>query len=100
MSTWFIVLCIGVGAAWAREGSTAEDARKGHDLAVVFCATCHMTAPDQPIHPILQPPGPSFASIAQRKDFSADWLQHFINTTHRGLDNPQGMPRPNLPIIR
>jgi cytochrome c1 len=46
--------------------------------------------------PILNPPASPFASIVQRKDFTADWLRNFLTTTHRGLDEPNGMPNPYL----
>jgi cytochrome c1 len=46
--------------------------------------------------PILDPPAPSFESIAQRTDIGAEWLEEFITTTHRGLDSPKGMPNPSL----
>jgi hypothetical protein len=35
---------------------------------------------------------PSFESIVQRNEFNADWLTHFMTTTHKGLDNPSGIP--------
>jgi hypothetical protein len=35
-------------------------------------------------------------SIAQRKDINAASLQDFLTTTHQGLDNPKGVPIPNL----
>jgi len=69
-----------------------EDIQNGHRLAVTICATCHLAAPDQASLPKLKPPAPSFASIAQRKDTTADSLRHFLTTTHRGLDAPKGMP--------
>jgi hypothetical protein len=62
----------------------------------MVCAFCHVAAQDQANMPILNPPAPSFESIAQRTDISANWLENFITTTHRGLDNPSGMPNPSL----
>jgi mono/diheme cytochrome c family protein len=73
-----------------------DEVRKGHELAVTICALCHLAAPDQALKPKLERPAPSFASIAQRKDFNAEWFSHFMTTTHRGLDNPKGMPNPLL----
>ena len=35
-------------------------------------------------------------SIAQRKDIDAASRQDFLTTAHQGLDNPKGMPTPNL----
>jgi hypothetical protein len=73
-----------------------EDVQKGHFLATMICGICHLAAPDQPAEPIMRPPAPSFASIVQYKTFDAESLTHFLTTTHRGLDNPQGMSNPDL----
>jgi hypothetical protein len=39
---------------------------------------------------------PPFESLAQRKDITAESLQKFMTITHRGLNNPNGMPNPML----
>jgi len=95
-ATWLVVFWMAVGSAWGQEGNSADDVSKGHFLAIMICGHCHVAAPDQPYMPILKPPAPSFESIAQRKDINADWLQTFVTTTHRGLDNPKGMPNTYL----
>jgi mono/diheme cytochrome c family protein len=95
-STWFVVFWMAVGLAWGQEGNTADDVRKGHQLAAMLCGMCHVAAPDQPFMPTSNPPAPSFESITQRKDINATSLQTFITTTHRGLDSPKGMPYPYL----
>jgi mono/diheme cytochrome c family protein len=96
--------CIALGTAVVADAQqttpppaqTGELVRKGHDLAVHTCAICHIAAPDQPSAPLLEQPAPSFESIAQRKDTTADSLRIFMTTTHRGLDAPKGMPDPML----
>lgn len=95
-SIGLIVFWMAVAAAWGEEAGTTADVRGGHQLAAMLCGTCHVAAPDQPFAPILNPPAPPFASIVERKDFSAAWLQNFLTTTHRGLDMPNGMPNPYL----
>jgi mono/diheme cytochrome c family protein len=82
---------------WGQEANTADDVRTGHFLAITLCSGCHVAGADQPKEPIIQPRAPSFESIAQRKDVNAASLQLFMNTTHRGLDNPKGMPNPSMP---
>ena len=96
LPAFLIVVCCLIRPAWAQLGEIPDpdEVRKGHRLAITVCAICHLAAPDQAHEPSLEPPAPSFASIVQRKDFSAEWLAHFITTTHRGLDTPQGMPDP------
>ena len=66
------------------------------ELAITVCSNCHVAARDQPYAPILQEPAPSFESIAQRKGMTAAWVEHFLVTRHRGIDNPNGMPNPQL----
>ncbi len=87
-----------IGPAWGQDSSplNADDVQKGHALAIMICAICHVAGPDQPHEPIMRPPAPSFASIVRRKSFDAESLTNFMKTTHRGLDNPQGMPNPEL----
>lgn len=92
----FLTTVTTICSASAQQATTPDDVRKGHDLAAAICGVCHVAAPDQPYAPILKPPAPSFASIAQRKDIDADSLQKFMATTHRGIDNPTGMPNPDL----
>jgi hypothetical protein len=82
--------------AWGQAVSTNDDVRKGHHLAIMLCTECHIAAFDQGYKPTLDPPAPSFETIAQRKDVSADSLQYFLTTTHQDLDNPKGMPNPGL----
>jgi len=89
----FVAVCLATSSAFAQP---ADDVRKGHDLAAIVCANCHVAAADQRFKPILNPPAPSFESIAQRPDTSAESLEKFMTTTHRGLDNPAGMPNPYL----
>jgi mono/diheme cytochrome c family protein len=91
-STCFVAFWMTVCSAWGQESDKAEDLRQGHQLAVLLCAKCHLAASDQRLMPDLNPPAPSFAQIAQRKDLDADSLKIFLTTTHRGLDNPKGMP--------
>jgi mono/diheme cytochrome c family protein len=86
-----------VSPSWGQEANTADIVQAGHFLAITLCSTCHVAGADQPKEPIMQPPAPSFESIAERTDVTAASLQNFINTTHRGLDLPEGMPNPSLP---
>jgi mono/diheme cytochrome c family protein len=84
------------GLARAQDVGNAEDIREGHRLASELCALCHLATPDQPIRPMSNPPAPPFETIVRRKDFTAEWLTNFLKTTHRGLDEPNGMSNPDL----
>jgi mono/diheme cytochrome c family protein len=76
--------------------TAADEVSKGHHLALMVCSICHVAAADQENTPMLHPPGPSFESIAQRKDVDAVSLENFLNTTHRNLASQKGMPNPQL----
>ena len=80
----------------AQGTNIADDVKQGHHLAVRICAYCHVAARDQPIRPILRPAAPSFESIAQRKNMSAEFVKTFLTTTHRDIGAPKGMPNPEL----
>jgi hypothetical protein len=95
--TSLVVFWTVVFPTWGGEAATPDQVSTGHFLAITLCSTCHVAGADQPREPRMQPPAPSFESIAQRKDVNASSLQNFMNTTHRGLDNPNGMPNPSLP---
>jgi mono/diheme cytochrome c family protein len=88
------VLC--AGPAWAQMVNWANTTRKGHDLATVACSHCHQVAIDQRGAPALDPPAPSFDSIAQRTDVNAGVLEHFISSTRRSEEHPTSMPNPYL----
>lgn len=89
--------CLMFTSARAQQtNATSEDVQKGHYLTVLMCSSCHVIGPDQTIEPVLQPPAPSFISIAQRKTISPQEIQSFLATTHRGISNPAGMPNPDL----
>jgi hypothetical protein len=66
----------------------------GRKVALMVCANCHVVAPDQPSKPILTPPAQSFETIAQDERVTVESVEKFLTTTHRGLDEPQGMPNP------
>jgi len=81
---------------WAQDSSNSDNIRAGHRLAILVCGNCHVAATDQPNEPVLRTPAPALEMIAQRKDISAAWIKSYLQTTHKGLDNPHGMPNPEL----
>ncbi len=76
--------------------SLSDDVQNGHYLAVLICSNCHVASPDQSIEPILQPPAPSFESIAKRSTTTSETIRAFLTITHRNISNPAGMPNPEL----
>ena len=91
-----LALLIAASPALGQPAGNPDSVQAGHKLALLVCANCHVAAPDQPNKPILRPPAASFQSVAQRKSVDAAWLENFLKTTHRGLDEPNGMPNPQL----
>ena len=79
---------------WAEgaEGSTAAQLRQGRRLALQACAACHVVSSDQVGPPILDPPAPTFVTIAQSRDTTAKSIRHFLLTTHRTLKTSANMP--------
>jgi mono/diheme cytochrome c family protein len=95
ISVLLTALIIAPNMVWAQT-SSSDDVQAGKRLAIMICAACHVASLDQPNEPILQPPAPDFASIAQRGSISADSLRNFLTITHRDIGNPKGMPNPQL----
>jgi len=91
-----VALLVAAAPAWGQAADNSDSVQAGHKLAILVCANCHVAAPDQPNEPILRPPAASFASMAQRESVDEAWLANFLKTTHRGLDEPNGMPNPQL----
>jgi mono/diheme cytochrome c family protein len=95
-SAWLVAFGLVASTVWAQEASVTDDVQQGHQLAVLVCSNCHIAAHDQPFVPILRPSAPSFESVAQRNNTSADSLRTFLTTTHRDIKNPEGMSNPQL----
>jgi mono/diheme cytochrome c family protein len=91
-----LLAVIVVDSSRAEDAAGADDVQEGHRLAVLVCSSCHVVARDQPYSTVLSPPAPSFESIAQRGDMTAQAVVSFLSTTHRGVGNPKGMPNPEL----
>jgi len=69
----------------------------GRELALHVCSTCHVVAKDQRFSPLLDPPAPSFMTVADRPGASAAALRHFVKTTHWDEKTlPLTMPNPRL----
>jgi len=87
------VLLLLAGGAQAQD---AADPAQGQKVALNVCAACHVVAKRQSTPPILRPPAPSFTSIANRKDVSAEKIRNFVQTTHATVGQPYNMPNPEL----
>ena len=96
ISVSMVALAVLGSSALAQETTTPDAVQQGKRLAVRICSDCHVVARGDVPQPILQPPAPSFESIAQRGTMTADSIRIFLTTTHRDISNPKGMPNPQL----
>lgn len=70
--------CQGVQAQTPHKAAIA----RGDHVARLVCSACHVVATGQEFPPMLEPPAPSFADIANRPGMTAKTIRHFILTTH------------------
>ncbi len=76
--------------------SAADDIRAGRALALKVCAFCHVVAPKQDMPPILDPPAPSFRSIANKRGATAESIRRFLKETHSSVKTLNNMPNPEI----
>ena len=91
--SWLFLLLLPVAPAFADDAGAV---RTGHELAENICAYCHVVDPGNVNPTVLYPPGPPFAEIANRGDWSLEALETFLRATHRDAKDPKGMSNPQL----
>ncbi len=89
-----ISLFVCAAATGVSAQTASEQISRGHRLALLVCAPCHVAASDQETPPILRTPGPRFDSIANTAGTTANSLRTFLSTTHAKMTVPSGMPNP------
>ncbi len=93
-----LLLGVGLGGAVASAAETSDrHTEHGREIALKICAACHVVAPAQEFSPLLNPPAPPFAEVANRAEVTRASLRHFIATAHwdeKAL--PLSMPNPAL----
>lgn len=100
-STWRIawVLLAIVSALYGCARAQAQSphqgtAARGEHIARIVCSVCHVVADDQEFPPMLDPPAPSFAEIANRPHMTAKSIRRFVTTTHWDMKTiPMTMPQ-------
>ena len=95
------LMIMGLGAlsaaAPAAEVSGGGSAERGRQLALKVCSACHLVASTQDFSPLLNPPAPPFADIANRPDTTRASLRQFVAATHWDQKSlPLTMPNPLL----
>lgn len=75
------LLCLSIAAA-IPGAAGAADAERGERLAMRWCATCHVVAPDQRSGSAQAPP---FSAIAKAPGFAEAKVATFLMTGHPGM---------------
>jgi mono/diheme cytochrome c family protein len=68
----------------------------GRKIAETVCGACHVVTQQRDELPVLAPPGPSFAVLAQRPALTEQSLREFLGSNHRNLGPAEAMPNPRL----
>jgi len=93
----FLMGLSALSAAASAAGGTDRQVNHGRQVAMQICAACHVVAPAQEFTPLLNPPAPPFAEIANRADSTRASLRHFVAHTHWDEKSlPLTMPSPSL----
>jgi mono/diheme cytochrome c family protein len=83
-------------SAWSDTTNRGADIVAGRQLALKFCASCHVVTADQREAPVMTPPTRSFEEIAQQPKTDAFFLQGFLSSTQSNVSHPAAMPNPQL----
>lgn len=87
-----LLLLLTPGAALAAE----TPAEAGRALAQEICAACHDIGHDGGMAPIMNPPAPSFATLARKHKLDATHLRALLAEPHGRNAGDTKMPNPML----
>ena len=68
----------------------------GRSFAQRVCGACHFVTAQSKEMPLLSPPGPSFAVLAQRPLLTEQALREFLASNHGTMGPHEAMPNPRL----
>jgi mono/diheme cytochrome c family protein len=91
-SALFATLASGVPA----QTPAADQIEAGRKFAGRVCGACHVVEQQRDELPVLAPPGPSFAVLAQRPQLTEASLRDFLGSNHRGMGPHEAMLIPRL----
>lgn len=74
----------------------ADQIAAGREFARRVCGACHVVTPQGGEFPVLSPPGPGFAVLAQRPQLTEPALRDFLTSNHGGMGPHEAMPNPRL----
>ena len=91
-----VMLMLLAGLASPARAETPDQVAAGRNFASRVCAACHIVTQQRDELPVLMPPGPSFAVLAQRPLLTEQVLRDFLGSNHRGMGPHEAMPNPRL----
>jgi mono/diheme cytochrome c family protein len=90
-----LILLVGL-ASPAQAGTPEDQIAAGRKFAGRVCGACHVVEQQRDELPVLAPPGPSFAVLAQRPQLTEASLREFLGSNHRAMGSHEAMPNPRL----
>jgi mono/diheme cytochrome c family protein len=94
LAVFSIVAMLGCMASACAD--SAQDVRKGNELAVRFCSPCHLVSSQAGQDHARAPSGASFEQIAKGSKAGPEALRILLLSTQSNVSHPGGMPNPKL----
>ena len=93
-----LTLMLSAVLASAAQAETPNSAvvAAGRDFAQRVCGACHIVTPQRAEPPVLSPPAPSLAELAQRPLLTEQALREFFASNHGTVGPREAMPNPRL----
>jgi mono/diheme cytochrome c family protein len=89
-------LLVSLALSARAEAASDDQIAAGRKFAEQVCGACHVVTQQRDELPVLAPPGPSFAVLAQRPALTEQSLRNFLGSNHRNLGPAEAMPNPRL----
>jgi mono/diheme cytochrome c family protein len=91
-----LMLLAGLASPARAQTLNSDQVAAGRKFAELVCGACHVVTQQRDELPVLAPPGPSLAVLAQRPLLTEQALREFLGSNHRGMGPHEAMPNPRL----
>ena len=91
-----LMLSVALGPATRAETPNGDLVAAGRSFAQRVCGACHVVTPQSGETPLLSPPAPSLAMLAQRPLLTEQALREFLASNHSTMGPNEAMPNPRL----
>jgi len=96
----FVLVALAMVASLASsaqaEVASDDQVAAGRKFAERVCGACHVVTGQRDEVPLLAPPAPSFAALAQRPAWTERSLREYLGSNQHYLGPAQSMPNPRL----